>query len=105
MEGNIPLSIIVYLKKNYGSENVTCEDDYVNVEDLDWFKEFKANETPGGNLKFYRKRDNLTQKELAEKLCTTRQDISGMERGTRPISKKTAKELASLFKTSPASFI
>lgn len=94
--------LIEYLKISYGPENVTCEDDYVNVEDLDWFKEAKANETVGGNLKFYRTRDNLTQAELAEELCTT---ISRTERGTRPISKKTAKKLASIFKTSPSSFI
>ena len=94
--------LIEYLKISYGPENVTCEDDYVNVEDLDWFKEAKANETVGGNLKFYRTRDNLTQAELAEGLCTT---ISRTERGTRPISKKTAKKLASIFKTSPSSFI
>ena len=94
--------LIEYLKISYGPENVTCEDDYVNVEDLDWFKEPKANETVGGNLKFYRTRDNLTQAELAEELCTT---ISRTERGTRPISKKTAKRLASIFKTSPSSFI
>ena len=54
---------------------------YINVEDLDWFKEFKANETPRGNLKFYRTRDNLTQAQLTEKLGTTRQDVSGW-RGT-----------------------
>ena len=105
VEGNIPASVIDYLKKNFGPENIDYEDEYVDVEDLDWFKEFKANETPGGNLRFYRTRDNLTQIQLAEKLGTTRQDISGMERGTRPISKKTAKELAVIFKTSPASFI
>ena len=62
------------------------------------YKEFKANETPGDNLKFYRTRDNLTQAQLAEKLGTTRQDVSGMERNCRSISKKTAKELASLSK-------
>lgn len=94
--------LIEYLKISYGPGNVTCEDDYVNVEDLDWFKEAKANKTVGGNLKFYRTRDNLTQAELAEELCTT---ISRTERGTRPISKKTAKKLASIFKTSPSSFI
>ena len=105
MEGNIPVFVINYLKKSFGSENVNFEDEYVNVEDLDWYKEFKANETPGDNLKFYRTRDNLTQAQLAEKLGTTRQDVSGMERNCRPISKKTAKELASLFKTSPARFI
>jgi len=83
---------------------MNCKDEYINVEALDWFKEFKANETPGGNLKFYRTRDNLTQAQLAEKLGTTRQDVSGMERNSRPIRKKTAEELANLFQTSTARF-
>ena len=87
------------------TQNEEYKDGDVDVESLDWFREFKANETPGGNLRFYRTRDNLTQIQLAQKLGTTRQDVSGMERGTRPISKKTAKELAAIFKTSPASFI
>ena len=87
------------------TQNEEYKDGDVDVESLDWFREFKANETPGGNLRFYRTRDNLTQIQLAQKLGTTRQDVSGMERGTRPISRDTAEELAAIFKTSPASFI
>ena len=86
------------------TQNADYEGGYVDVESLDWFREFKANETPGGNLRFYRTRDNLTQGQLAQKLGTTRQDVSEMERGTRPISRETAEELAAIFKTSPASF-
>ena len=87
------------------TQNADYEGEYVDVESLDWFREFKANETSGGNLRFYRTRDNLTQIQLAQKLGTTRQDVSEMECGTRPISRKTAKELAAIFRTSPASFI
>ena len=86
-------------------QNADYEGGYVDVESLDWFWEFKANETPGGNLRFYRIRDNLTQIQLAQKLGTTRQDVSEMERGTRPISRETAKKLAAIFRTSPVSFI
>lgn len=93
------------IKKSFSLNNVTNKDDYVNVEDLDWFKEFKMNETPGANLRFCHTRDNLTQSELVDKLGTTRQDVSGMERNCRPISTKRAKELASIFKTSPQVFI
>ncbi len=87
------------------TQDTDYDDEYVDVESLDWFREFKANETPGGNLRFYRTRDNLTQTQLAQKLGTTRQDVSEMERGIRPISRETAKELAAIFRTSPASFI
>ena len=87
------------------TQNAEYEGGYVDVESLDWFREFKANETPCSNLRFYRTRDNLTQIQLAQKLGTTRQNVAEMERGTRPISKKTAKELAAIFGTSPALFI
>ena len=47
----------------------------------------------------------MTQSELAEKLGTTKQAVSNMENGLRPISKKTAKELAAIFKVSVSNFI
>jgi DNA-binding XRE family transcriptional regulator len=87
------------------TQNAEYEDVYVDVENLDWFREFKANETPAGNLRFYRILDNLTKTQLAQKLGTTTQGVSGMERGTRPISRETAKKLAAIFRTSPVSFI
>ena len=68
-------------------------------------KDFKSRETPGGNLRFYRKLVGMTQKELAEKLGIAKQHVSNMERNERAISKKTAKNLGSIFKVSPARFI
>lgn len=35
----------------------------------------------GGNLQFYRKRDNLTQEQLAEMLEVSRQTVSKWESG------------------------
>lgn len=105
VEGNVPASLVDYLRTCYGYENVDTEDDYSDFEEMDWYKELRAQTTPGDNLRTYRRRDGLTQAQLADRLRTTRQDVSGMERGTRPISKKTAKELASLFGTSPSRFI
>lgn len=64
-----------------------------------------SRETPGSNLRFYRNLAGLTQKELADKLGMTKQHISDMERDKRAISKKTAKNLGSIFKVSPARFI
>ena len=81
------------------------DEGWVNVDDLDWFKEEVAKETPGSNLRFYRNLAGLTQKELAEKLGMTKQHVSDMERNKRAISKKTAKSLGSIFKVSPVRFI
>lgn len=91
--------------ENIATEDQNDDNEYVNIEDTDWFKEMKAKETPNGNMRFYRKLCKMTQTELAEKIGTTKQHISNMERGLKPISKKTAKQLATLFSTSVARFI
>ena len=50
----------------------------MNVEDMDWYKEEVAKDTPGRALRFYRKLNGLTQPELAEMLGTTKQFISNL---------------------------
>ena len=109
IEGTLSSTFLDNLRKEFGdSMKIIKQDDdegWVNVEDLDWFKEAVARETPGSNLRFYRKLVGMTQKKLAEKLGMNKQHISDMENGRRAISKKTAKELGKLFKVSPARFI
>ncbi len=104
--GNIPENLISGLRKEYGDANVKVErDDVVNAMEMDWFKELASEGTPGKNLRFYRKLVGMTQKELAEKIGTTKQHVSDMENERKPISKNTAKELAKIFDVSPARFI
>lgn len=104
--GVIPEKLISGLKKEYGEENVRVErDDLVNAMDMEWFKNLESEDTPGKNLRFYRKLAGMTQPELAKKLGTSKQFISDMENDRKPISKKTAKELASIFDVSVARFI
>ena len=109
IEGTLSSTFLDNLRKEFDDDMRIVKQDedegWVNVDDLDWFKEAVAKETPGSNLRFYRKLVGMTQKELAEKLGVTKQHISDMENGRRAISKKTAKELAKLFKVSPARFI
>ena len=80
-------------------------EEWVDPTELDFYKEMKAEETPGKNLRFYRKLVGLTQKELAEKIGVSKQYVSDMEGDRRSISKKMAKELASLFHISPVRFL
>lgn len=104
--GIIPEKLISGLKKEYGDENVRVDrDDMVNAMEMDWFKELESEDTPGKNLRFYRKLVGMTQTELAKKLGTSKQFISDMENDRKPISRKTAKELAALFDVSVARFI
>ena len=71
---------------------------------MDFYKEVKASQTSGGNLRFYRRLVRMTQPELVAELGTSKQAISLMENNKRPISRKTAKELGRIFQVSPKRF-
>ncbi len=49
------------------------------------------------NLKYYRKINNMSQGELAERLNTTRQAVSYYEKGLRACSFDVLLEIAELF--------
>lgn len=56
-------------------------------------------------LSGFRKRDGLTQEELAKSLGIKQQHVSDMENGKRLISKKTAQKLAAIFNTTYKTFL
>ena len=106
ISGAVPENLISGLIKEYGSDNVKIErDDLVDAMEMEWFKALEDEDTPGKNMRFYRKLAGMTQPVLAKKLGTTKQFISDMENERKPISKATAKELAKIFKVSVARFI
>ena len=109
IEGTLSSTFLDNLKKEFGdSMKIIHQDEderWVNVNDMDWYKEELAKETPGSNLRFYRKLVGMTQKDLADKLDISKQHVSDMERDKRAISKTTAKKLAKIFKVSVARFI
>ena len=109
IEGSIPKDVLDFVERRYSRENISIMDDdgdeLIDPTDMDFYKEMKASETPGGNLRFYRRLVGMTQQELAEKLGMSKHHISDMENNRRAISKKTAKELGKLFKVSPIRFI
>jgi DNA-binding XRE family transcriptional regulator len=102
MTGDIPEKIISMLKEVYGKKvTVTNDDEFINIEKTDWYQNIKAKITPGETVSFYRKMHKMTQKELGEKLGNfSKQNVSEIERNIRPISKKTAKQLADIFNIS-----
>ena len=77
----------------------------MNVEDMDWYKEEAAKDTPGRTLRFYRKLKGMTQPELAEMLGTSKQFISNLENDRKPISRMMAKKLSLIFKVPASKFI
>lgn len=112
IEGNIPGDFLNQVRKTFGSSNVSMyheeeieDDELINPFETEWFKNLKAQETPGGNLRFYRKLNHLTQPQLAEKLGTSKQTVSQMENDKRPISGKTARQLSIILGVDVSRFI
>ncbi len=105
IEGKISPDTLEKLKGLFKDSLIVEDDEWVDFENTDWYKELKASRTPGVNLKFYRTENKLTQKELGEKLGVQKQFISDMERERKPISKAMAKKLSELFNVSVSKFI
>ena len=81
------------------------DEEWINIEDTDWYKNLKASRTPAVNLKFYRTQKRMTQKALGEVLGIEKQYVSDMEHGRKEISKMMAKRLADYFNVSVSRFI
>ena len=60
-------------------------------------KELKAVQTPGARCRLYRKRANMTQEKLAEKIHCSVDLISAIERGSRTLTNENAAAMASVF--------
>jgi DNA-binding XRE family transcriptional regulator len=106
IQGNIPEKFLTLLRHDYGTDLTVKDDDgYALVTEMEWYREMKAKESPGDTLRFYRKLHTMTQPQLAEKLGVSKQKISNMEHNLKPISKKTAHQLAEIFGIGPGRFI
>ena len=106
IEGTIDPSFLEELKKIFGSNleiQQSEDEEYINIKDTNFYKEMSGLETLGSNMRFYRKLLKMTQTELAEKLKTSKQYVSDMERGYKAISKETAKKIAKIY-NEPISF-
>ncbi len=77
----------------------------MDVQEMAWYKELKAEETPGGNLRFYRRLAHMNQTELGSKLGISKQFVSNMENGSKPISRNMALKLGALFDVPAGRFI
>ena len=99
IEGDISASSLDMLKRYYGNSlhvenNSNDEDEWVNIEDTDWYREMKEKYSPASNLAFYRKERKLTQASLGSILGVPKQYVSDMEHERRSISKEMAKKIA-----------
>ncbi len=108
IQGDIPPRILDMLRSEYGSELKIYEgeEEYIEVTESDWYKEIKAETTPGDAMRIYRRNRQLTQAQLGEKLGNVpRQIVSNMERGKRSISLATAKKLSVIFNVPASRFL
>jgi len=109
IKGRVPKKLIDLLAEEYGNAlQITPdpEDEKLDVFQTDWYKNLKKRLSPGSYIKVFRQNRNMTQTELGKALGgLPRQQVSNMENGIRPISKKTALKLAKLFDVSVEKFI
>ena len=108
VEGEVTGALVEYLRQQFGEIEVIEDDDdaLLEVTESEWYRSIRSTMTPGENMRVYRELHGLTQTELGRKLGNfTRQNISNMENGHRPISKAVAKRLAALFDVSVEKFI
>ena len=104
----IPEDLLDFLRDKYGEVELIedPEEELVEVVKSSWYKNIKRQTAPGDNMRIYRELREWTQEELGKKLGgVPRQNVSGMEKGRRDISKKTAKTLAEVFGVSVEKFI
>ena len=97
-EGEISSSPPDMLKRHSGSslhvEDNAGDDEWVNIEDTDWYREMKGKYTPASNLALYRKEKKLTRASLGSILGVPGQYVSDMEHERRAISKEMEKKIA-----------
>ena len=106
MEGDIPQKVLSVLKEVYGKKVMISDDEYVDIEDTNWYKKMNKEMKPGDYMRIYRQNQKMTQTKLGMELGgISKQNISHMERGTQGISKEIAKKLAKLFNVSTDIFI
>ena len=109
IRGELSPKLIAVLEEEFGKELLLTEEsdeETVDIFATDWYREIQSKTTPGDTLKIYRENHGLTQARLGEMLGgIPRQHVSNMERGIRPVSMKTARKLAKIFKVSPGKFV
>jgi DNA-binding XRE family transcriptional regulator len=98
---NLPTDLLDLLRGYFKAQVEIVEDP---DETVDWFetdlhKRIEAQSTPGTIIRAFRRRDELTQGQLAEKLGVSKQVVCDLEKERRTISAATAKKLSEIFKT------
>lgn len=110
IEGVGAQKVYKILKKEYPTlkiekGKINDDDEYVDCETSEWYKEMRANWHVGDTLQVRRKNRLLTQKQLSEMTGISVPNISAMENGKRNIGAKNARILATALNCDVSDFI
>ncbi len=96
----IPDILLCFLRKTFGSVSVEKEADGEEPTDVfesSWYKGVSGQTTPGETVKLCREMFNVSQAELAERMCLPVQNISAIENNRRTVTKPMAEKLSAAF--------
>ncbi len=108
VHGNIPKFLIDELKEKYGKNLEIFEDSdngLMDVNETDWYHDYKKDKTPGSFLRGQRMLFDMTQVELGKKIGVSKHKNCDFEKDRIPFSKNVAIKLARLFGVSTDEFI
>ena len=110
IKGDIPIAFLEVMRSYFGPDIVAIKPendiDTAQLNNTEWYHACQKKHAPATNMRFFRELHQMSQEELGKKLGNVHyQYISAMERGRRPISKKTALKLAEIFSVSVGYFI
>jgi DNA-binding XRE family transcriptional regulator len=109
IHGEIPDALLQCLQAEYGPRLILkceCGETWHNVLDAPLYESEPPAMGPGAWLRFFRQDKGLSQAELGWKLGgVSRQNVSNMEYGRRPISRRMALKLSAYFGVSVDKFI
>ena len=93
INGAVSKKLLKILKEDYGKSLVIEDDEWIDITETEWYKKTKAGMKPNDYMRVYRETRGLTQDQLGKKLGGIKpQNISGMEKGRRPIGKEACKK-------------
>ena len=97
----IPDELMDAVKRVFSEDEIEVldgEEEYIDWFETDLRREIAARTTPGDVMRIYRENLGWTQARLGEELGgVSRQNVSHMEQGRRPISADTAVKLSRIF--------
>jgi DNA-binding XRE family transcriptional regulator len=107
IKGEVSDRLMKALRNDFGNKiDISDDDMLIDPTESVWFKETKAQMTPGDLLKIDRENAGWSQTELGKKIGSfSRQYVSDLENGRKNISLKVAKQLANIFDRSVERYV